>query len=439
MSLIPRFLLPSRISSQMAVVIVVSLVAIHIIITSLFFLRSRDAPMFGPESSIGELVTLLRLVAVTPAADRPKLIVDAAKTFPRLELRAIDPVPVREGDLHFERVQRRLGSGFRAVSLEHAAPGDANIEPNVAVRLPDGAFVAARLALPPGPPRIGGPLVLTVLFIVVSMTLLGLWAARALTAPLGAFAKAADSFSLQGDIAPLPERGPDEIRMVAKAFNRMRERIQRLSDDRIKTLAAVGHDLRTPVTRMRLRAEFIPDEGMRSQMLRDLDQMKTLIESALTFLRDGQGAETATLVDVASLLLTICDDFADLGHTVLYDGPDHATLVAQPDGLARAVGNLIENAIRYGATVSVRLRTTAVETTIEVEDDGPGIIDADKADMLEPFVRGDASRGMEDAKGFGLGLSIARAVAEAHGGTLTLLDRAPSGLIARIALPVRAA
>jgi signal transduction histidine kinase len=186
---------------------------------------------------------------------------------------------------------------------------------------------------------------------------------------------------------------------------------------------------------MRLRSEFIPDEAIRSPMLRDLDQMKALIESALTFLRDGQGGETATLVDVASLLLTICDDFADMGHTVTYDGPDHAALMVQSDGLTRAVCNLIDNAMRYGATVTVRLRTSAVGTTIEIEDDGPGIADEDKATMLEPFVRGDASRGMEDAKGFGLGLSIARAVAEAHGGTLTLLDRAPSGLIARIALP----
>ena len=135
----------------------------------------------------------------------------------------------------------------------------------------------------------------TLLFAVISVTLLSLWAARALTAPLSSFAKAAEDFSLNGAAAPLPERGPEEIRSVARALNRMRERITALIDDRTKMLAAISHDLRTPITRMRLRSEFIEDDGHRSRMLRDLDQMRSMLESVLSFLRNDRKLEALTL------------------------------------------------------------------------------------------------------------------------------------------------
>ena len=152
----------------------------------------------------------------------------------------------------------------------------------------------------PRPPFLGGPWMMTLLFAVISVTLLGLWAARALTAPLSSFARAAESFSLNGAAAPLPERGPEEIRFVARALNRMRERITGLIDDRTKMLAAISHDLRTPITRMRLRAEFIEDEIYRSRMLDDLDQMRSMLKSVLSFLRNGSRLETMTLADVAA-------------------------------------------------------------------------------------------------------------------------------------------
>ena len=162
---------------------------------------------------------------------------------------------------------------------------------------------------------------MTLLFAVISVTLLGLWAARALTAPLSSFAKAAESFSLNGAAAPLPERGPEEIRSVAKALNRMRERITTLIDDRTKMLAAISHDLRTPITRMRLRSEFIEDDAHRGRMLDDLDQMRSMLESVLSFLRKDRKLESMTLVDVASTLQLVTDQFADMGHKVVYQRP----------------------------------------------------------------------------------------------------------------------
>jgi signal transduction histidine kinase len=286
------------------------------------------------------------------------------------------------------------------------------------------------------PPFWGGPWMMTLLFAVISVTLLGLWAARALTAPLSSFAKAAESFSLNGAAAPLPERGPEEIRSVAKALNRMRERITALIDDRTRMLAAISHDLRTPITRMRLRSEFIEDDVHRSRMLRDLDQMRSMLESVLSFLRNDRKLESMTLVDIATTLQLVTDQFADMGRKVAYDGPEHALATVRPDDLHRSITNLMENAVRFGAEAAIRLRMSPDTVTIDIEDDGPGISDARKDVMLEPFVRGDDARNMDEAAGFGLGLSIAHAIVLAHGGELSLNDRQPHGLMVRIQLPV---
>ncbi len=157
----------------------------------------------------------------------------------------------------------------------------------------------------------------------------------------------------------------------------------------------------------------------------------------LSFLRNDRKLEAMTLTDIASTLQLVADQFADMGHKVAYEGPEHAMATVRPDDLTRSITNLVDNSVRYGALVAIRLRTSADTATIEVEDDGPGISDARKDVMLEPFVRGDDARNMDETAGFGLGLSIARAVVLAHDGRLSLHDRQPHGLIVRIELPVR--
>jgi signal transduction histidine kinase len=172
-------------------------------------------------------------------------------------------------------------------------------------------------------------------------------------------------------------------------------------------------------------------------MLGDLDQMRSMLEQVLSFLRNDRKLEAMTLVDIASSLQLITDQFADMGHKVAYDGPAHAMATVRPDDLHRSITNLVENAVRFGAEATIRLRVSPDHLTIDVEDDGPGISDARKDVMLEPFVRGDDARNMDETAGFGLGLSIARAIVLAHGGALSLNDRQPHGLIVRIQLPVR--
>jgi signal transduction histidine kinase len=171
--------------------------------------------------------------------------------------------------------------------------------------------------------------------------------------------------------------------------------------------------------------------------LSDLDQMRSMLEAVLSFLRNDRKLEAMTLTDIATTLQLVADQFADIGHKVVYEGPQHAMATVRPDDLTRSVTNLVENSVRYGALATIRLSTSPDTATIEVEDDGPGISDASKEVMLEPFVRGDDARNMDETAGFGLGLSIARTIVLAHGGRLSMHDRKPHGLIVRIELPVR--
>jgi signal transduction histidine kinase len=428
------FLNLKGISGQIAALVVVSIIAIHLILTATFLIYRPDESLTDRGHS--QLAAVVQLLGAAPTAERPRLFADIARAFPHLDIASLPPgpAPAAEESAGFElrSLHRHLGSGYRIFSLPHAQYAH-----EVGIALPDGAMISAKLLADQRQrPFWIGPWMMTLLFAAISVTLLGLWTARALTAPLSSFARAAESFSLNGAAAPLPERGPEEIRSVAKALNRMRERISGLIDDRTRMLAAISHDLRTPITRMRLRSEFIEDDLHRSRMLGDLDQMRSMLESVLSFLRNDRKLESMTLVDIAITLQLVADQFADMDHKVAYDGPVHAMATVRPDDLHRSITNLVENAVRYGASATIRLSVSSDIVSIDVEDDGPGISDARKDAMLEPFVRGDDARNMDEVTGFGLGLSIARTIVQAHGGELSLNDRQPRGLIVRIELPV---
>jgi signal transduction histidine kinase len=426
-----------RISGQIAALVVVSIVVIHVIITMIFmFLRPDQQPR--PDRGHGELVAITKMLIATAPAERPALLARLTATFPEFDIRPLPPrngaeTPSALSDL--ESPDRGLQWSLGRVVRLFALPGQPR--DHLGIELPDGDhFSISTSPERRNGPFWGGPWLLTLLFAVLTLTLLGLWAARMLAAPLSSFAQAAEEFSLNGAASPLPERGPEEIRAVARALNRMRERIGTLIDDRTKMLAAISHDLRTPITRLRLRSEFIEDDGHRRHMLRDLDQMRSMLDAVLSFLRDDRRLEQLTLTDIATTLQLIADQFADIGHNVSYHGPSHAMLMARPDDLHRAVTNLVENAVKFGAEARIALTMSAGAAIIEVSDDGPGISDARKQAMLQPFVRGDDARNMDhEAAGFGLGLSIARAIVLAHRGELSLLDREPRGLNVRIALP----
>jgi signal transduction histidine kinase len=422
------------IGGQIAALVLASTVALHLVVTTAFLISRPDRPDTPPDGA-RQLTDAALLLGSADAGERLRLIADIARAFPKLDIETLAPGTasvVQESESpHLHGIRRHVGRGYKVVQL---APDGGT--PRIGVQLPDGTMIAGRVDGGSRPWFWGAPWLMTLMSAFICVTVLGLWAARALTAPLSSFARAAENFSLDGTAEPLPERGPEEIRSVARALNRMHERIARLMSDRTRMLAAISHDLRTPITRLRLRAEFIEDEGNRKRMLIDLDQMRSMLESVLSLLRNDRKIEAVTLVDIASTLQLIADQFGDMGHVVHYEGPASATAAARPDDLHRGVTNLVENAVRFGAEVTIRLDVAGTKLIIDVEDDGPGISDARKQEMLEPFVRGDDARTMDESTGFGLGLSIARAIALAHGGELSLHDREPHGLIVRMQLPV---
>lgn len=293
--------------------------------------------------------------------------------------------------------------------------------------------------------RINVPRVVGAVFLIafiVPVVLLPIWAAVLLTEPLRRLAQSAQRFSIDLDPTPLPEAGPAEIGRLAAAFNLMRARIRQLVDSRSRMLAAVSHDLRTPLTRLRLKTEALPDGEDRTKMLRDISAMNAMIGQALSYLRDQTTSTARERVDLPALLNSICDDFSDAGQPARFIGPRNVVLDCEPELLTRAISNLVDNAVKFGGSATVRLEMRSpAEAAILVDDDGPGIPDERKFLAFEPFSRGDSARNAPEEEGFGLGLAIAKQIIERHGGQITLHDRLRSdgsagGLLVQVLLPV---
>jgi signal transduction histidine kinase len=273
-------------------------------------------------------------------------------------------------------------------------------------------------------------LVLAALAIIAA----SVWAVRRLTAPLTTLAEAAEQLGRDVNTPPLPETGPRELRDAAHAFNVMQERLQRFVRDRTLMVAAMSHDLRTPITRLRLRAEFVEDDEQRRRMLADLADMESMVDSTLAFTREEASSEGDASVDLVSLVESICEDREGV---TLEMGPGvepRLPYVCRPLALTRCLSNVVENAVKYGQRARVRLLASANSVTVEVDDDGPGIPREQQERVFAPFVRLDDSRS-RDTGGTGLGLTIARTIARAHGGEVALVNRPEGGLRVTITLP----
>ena len=264
--------------------------------------------------------------------------------------------------------------------------------------------------------------------------LFAVWAGHRVTRPLARFAEAADRLGVDVRAPPLPEGGSRELRGATRAFNRMQERLRRLVDDRTLMLAAISHDLRTALTRLKLRAEFIADREQQEKANADLDEMRAMLESTLAFARDDTAEEPRTRVDLAALLASLCDDLADTGYKASYEGPERFTYECRPVALRRAFTNLIVNAASYGEAATVGLAEAEGDVEVTVADRGPGIPEAMREKVFTPFFRLEGSRSRETG-GTGLGMAVARAIIRRHGGDIALEDRPGGGLVARVRLP----
>ncbi|HTY50899.1 MAG TPA: ATP-binding protein [Steroidobacteraceae bacterium] len=295
----------------------------------------------------------------------------------------------------------------------------------------DAAPVLARRLI------VGGAAVM-VAVITFGVTLLSAYAVRWVTAPLSRIAGAARAFGREPSQAEaLPEDGPLEIAQVAGALNEMRDRIRALVEERTRMLLAISHDLRTPLTRLALRAERVADDGLREGMQHDLRAVIDMLSETLAYLREGASAEPPRRVDLPSLLRTVCAEFSDVGHAVSYQGPGRLAVVCRDHALSRALTNVVDNATKHGKVVRVALQTLPGERVrIEVADDGPGIPAELRDKVLEPFFKIDRSRHGPGRAGFGLGLSIARDILHAQGGDIVLAGNERGGLSVQLNLPM---
>lgn len=364
---------------------------------------------------------------------------DAASPAERPAIAAALNANLRGFHISFEESKEGVSKATRPVHFRSQLPAGVEIEAvdHSSGRKLTGSLHDGQKVMLEGfaaPPRPLGPALVTIGFIAISLFVFCLWAALSLTRPLTDFANAAESFGLDSEPAQLPEAGPEEVRKATRAFNRMQNCIAEMAAQRTRMFAAVSHDLRTPITRMRLRAEYVENADTKTKLVRDLDQMEAMVCGCLDYLR-GRAQREMVALDLASLLQAVVDQFDDAGADARYDGVDHINVRGNPDDLGRAFSNLIDNAVKYAGSAGIKLSERGGEAVVEVVDKGPGIPLAQRESMLEPFERGNAGTPANTKEGFGLGLSIACAIVQAHGGSLALDEPAGGGLVARVSLP----
>ena len=393
----------------------------------------------------GRVMALYRTVVLTSPEDRilvlrqlhqtPSFNAELSKTAPVTELPPAPPPIQRLIRVNLELVP--LPFRFRPREVELLG-GEQWKKLVVGMRLPEGDWLNMVATMPPPRPWYSPTFLVAFALMTLTAAILTLWAVRRLTAPVRTLAAAAEALGRDVNSPPLPEDGPAEVATAAAAFNTMAARIRRFVQDRMEMLTAIGHDLRTPITRLKLRAEFMEDEDQRRKMLNDLDELEAMVSATLAFGRDAKTTEPVVRLDLAELLQTVLDEATDarpeVADRLVYEGPPHLTMQARPLGLKRALANLVSNAIAYGDGATVRLSERQGMLFIEVDDEGPGIAPQELERVFEPFYRGEPSRNRETG-GVGLGLPITRNIVRAHGGDVTLANRPTGGVRATITLP----
>ncbi len=441
--------IPDTIAARTLLALIFGLALSHAISVSLYVTDRSSALIFSGGEHIGErIATIERVIRESEEAQRQRLLelVDGpGLRVTRTTESAVDNQ--RAGAGRANRLSASLAAhldhaGNRSLRMNHmgamarrhmGAMADDTLM--VSLPLPDKTWLNFAVPVDEQEPfwslRLG--LSMAVMLAVVAMV--SALVVHHLTKPLATFARAAQRLGTDVRAPSIPESGPTEVRQAIQAFNEMQKRIRRFVEDRTQMLAAISHDLGTPITRLRLRAEFIEDEEQRKKMLADLEDMEKMVFSALSFARDEAASEPHATVDLRTVLQRVCDDMADAGGAVALDVGDQAvTLACRPVALRRALTNLVDNAVKYGRRARVALQDGEDRIVITIDDDGPGIPQDFLEDAFKPFQRLEASRSRETG-GTGLGLTVARTVVRAHGGDITLSNREEGGLRVTITLP----
>ena len=444
-------ILPRSLAGRLALLLAAALVIAQVLSFALIA-RERGSAYREAyrEGATARLVSLVRLIEDSPASLDARIAATANTALFRVALTDAPQVEASAGpgaELVSARLADSLSRSIDAVRVEIAGDPfwrrgeeEAARPPRwprwllVSVKLDDGRWLNLAAGRPRVPP-FGWVFLASLLLSAVAVIGVAVLAVRRITLPLQRLAVAADRLGRGEPVAALPESGPEEVRRTVRAFNGMRERLDRYVRDRTTMLAAVAHDLRTPITSLRLRAEFVEDEETRTKLIGTLEEIQTMAEATLAFAKGDAADEPTRTTDLAALVESIVEDLAAQGQDVLLEAePDAIMLPCRRFALRRALTNLVENATRYGSAARLSLSKAGRDVRVTVEDSGPGIPEAQLERVFEPFVRLEASRSRANG-GVGLGLAIARSTIRAHGGDVRLENRTEGGLRATVMLP----
>lgn len=445
-----RRLWPDTVASRAILVLVAALLAFHLLGYWAYRVGVESLATAGRDRGLAErIVSIKRAIASLPQApERDRVAHDLSSASLEVHWSQVSLVlgtaPMTERTRAMEARLKALApelaaESFRVGFADDGALGAGEADAYrhmmlVSVRLDDGSWVNFSSSALGASQHLDWGLTAIMICFAVAIIVVALLLLRWATRPLRDLAEAAERFSPDQVPQPLPETGPAEVRRAARAFNTMRERIRHLVAERMQAMAAVSHDLRTPITRLRLRSEFLEDDATRALIDADLGEMEAMIDSTLDYLRGGTSGEPLRAVDLASVVETIVDEHVDQGHPVSLVGLNSAPVRGRVLALKRAASNIIGNAVKYGRAAKVSIADAGDSFAILVEDEGPGIAEADRERVFHPFVRLEESRGRQTG-GSGLGLTIALAVARSHDGSITLDNRAEGGLRVTLSLP----
>ena len=439
-------LVPDGLAMRFALLLVAALIAANMVALAVFSVeRDRLDRSAIINREIERIITLVPIMEATNPQQRRNIAREASTRNSRI---SIDPTPLAQ-----ERELSTRWTGLRE-QLREALP-DHDVKIGWASRQGENGLAGfgISVALKPldaarhqwlnvvsrgdrrGPPETNGTMLWGVLGLsLIAVLGVGLIFVRLLTRPLRDLARAAKAAGNGDRTARVPETGAREMRQAASAFNTMQERIAQFDAERMRTMAAVGHDLRTPITSLRIRAEMLGEEDG-APMIRTLDEMTIMANGLVAFARGSADTEATQAINLDEYLKQLC---ADRGAEYAPQNQANPLVInVRPVAFGRAIGNLIDNAIRYGEVARVSLMQSSDNAMITIKDNGSGIAPDRIDQMFEPFVRGDDSRSLETG-GAGLGLSIARSIITSHGGTLTLQNDETRGLLAIVGLQMSA-
>lgn len=429
-------LLPDSIAGRTMFVLLVGLTLSHVLSTAVYSTDHQTAVLEASESQFADRVaSVARLLDRAGNQERADLVEALGSPILGVSWTKAPAFP------HDHRESPELGA-VRAALEPYFGPLDQQRvhvmadtrTVRVSLRLSDGSWANFGLALARPSSLLSHSSILSTLIMAVGIALFSVLATRWIGRPLATFARAADRLGRDVNAPPLPAGGPKEVRSAAAAFNGMQDRIRRFVEDRTRMLAAISHDLRSPITRLRLRTEMLPEGEQRTRMLADLADMEDMVASALEFAR-GEGTDEAVqTIDLAATLEAICDNATDTGLPAEYAWSGRLVCSCRSLALKRALANLIENAARYGGKARVQAARHGRDIRVVIEDDGPGIPPEALDKVFTPFYRLEQSRNRRTG-GMGLGLTVARTIVRAHGGDITLDNKPEGGLRVTATLP----